>query len=440
MAGVYKAYDIRGVYNRDWNKEEAYKIGCFLPELLEASKIVIGRDVRATSDEIFKALTEGITDAGCDVYDIGLSSTPMVYFSTVKYDMDGSVMITASHNPPEYNGLKVSRKLARPVGYDAGLNRLEKMVQKNDFTKAQEKGEVHKLDIKKEYLEHLHTFAKNIKPLKVVIDTANGMGGLVIPDLLEELGFNVTKMYSELDGTFPNHLPDPLKQENLNDIMKKVPEIGADLGIAIDGDGDRVMFIDENGRYISADLVIPVLGKVLLDNRSGYVLYDVRSSRSVPEEVEKMGGKPYMWKVGHAYMKEKLRELDAIYGGELAGHYYFKDNFYTDSGVVALLVVLSALSKDKRRFSEIINEIKHYHFSGEINFKVDDKTGKIKKLKEKYSDGKLIEIDGIRIEFDDYWFNVRPSNTEPYLRLVVEANTEELMKKKVDEISSLITK
>jgi len=438
MAGIYKAYDIRGVYNKDWNKEEAYKIGCFLPTLLEAKKIVVGRDVRASSEEIFTALTEGITDAGCDVYSIGLSSTPMVYFSTVKYDMDGSVMITASHNPPEYNGLKVSSKLAKPVGYDTGLNKLEEMVRKNDFSKSSVKGKIHELNIKEDYLSHLHGFAKNIKPLKVVIDTANGMGGLIIPDLLKDLGFNVIKMYSELDGTFPNHLPDPLKQENLNDLMKKVTETGADLGIAIDGDGDRVMFIDENGRYISADLVIPVLGKVLLEEQKGYVLYDVRSSRSVPEEIEKMGGTPYMWMVGHAFMKKKLRELDGIYGGELAGHYYFKDNFYTDSGVVALLTVLSALSKDGRKFSEIINDIKHYNFSGEINFKVEDKKEKMEEIKEKYSDGKLIEIDGIRIEYDNYWFNVRPSNTEPYLRLVVEADTEELMNRKIEELTSII--
>lgn len=438
MGGIYKAYDIRGIYNKDWDKEAAYKIGYFLPKLLDAKKILVGRDVRATSEEIFEALTRGITDAGCDVYDIGISSTPMVYFGTIKYDMDGSVMITASHNPPEYNGLKVSRRGALPVGFESGLDKLEKMVENEEIIPKSNKGIISPINLKNDYISHLKGFAKNIKPLKVVIDTANGMGGLIIPSILEDLGYEVVKLYTELDGTFPNHLPDPLKEENLNDLKKMVIKEGADLGIAIDGDADRVMFIDEKGNYVSADLIIPLIGKAIMDNKGEYVLYDVRSSRSVPEEIEKLGGKPYMWKVGHAYMKIKLRELNGLYGGELAGHYYFRDNFYTDSGVVALLCVLSALSKDNRKMSEIIKDYKRYYFSGEINFKVEDKSGKIKELREKYSDGKIIDIDGIRIEFEDYWFNVRPSNTEPYLRLVVEAINEDIMRQKIKEISEII--
>ncbi|MDD5091101.1 MAG: phosphomannomutase/phosphoglucomutase [Candidatus Wallbacteria bacterium] len=438
MGGIYKAYDVRGVYNKDWNKEDAYKIGFFLPGLLKAGKIAVGRDVRKSSDEVFENLTRGMTDAGCDVYDIGLAETPMVYFSTVKYDMDGSVSITASHNPPEYNGLKVSKKLAVPVGYDNGLDQLEKMVKTGSIKPAAKRGSVKKLDIRNDYITHLKSFAQNIKPLKVVIDTANGMGGLVIPHLLEELGFNVVKLFAELDGTFPNHLPDPLKEENLVVLKQTVIKEKADLGIAIDGDADRVMFIDENGQYISADLIIPLMGLLLLKKGKGHVLYDVRSSRSVAEEVAKLGGKPYMWKVGHAYMKLKLRELDGLYGGELAGHYYFRDNFYTDSAAVALMCVLSTLSQDNRKISQIISSIRKYHFSGEINYKVNNKDEIINKLKAKYSDGTIIDIDGVRVEFPDYWFCVRGSNTEPLLRLVVEAKTKELMDKKVKELAEII--
>ncbi|MDD2716353.1 MAG: phosphomannomutase/phosphoglucomutase [Candidatus Wallbacteria bacterium] len=438
MSDIFKAYDIRGVYNKDWNKSDAYKIGYFLPKLLGGKKFAVGRDVRASSDEIFEHLVAGITDAGGDVYDLGLTATPMVYFSTVKYEMDGSVMITASHNPPEYNGMKVSRKLAMPVGLESGLADLKKMVESEITVKSSKKGKVHKLDFMKDYPDHLKKFARNIKPLKVVLDTANGMGGLLIPKLLEDLGFEVTNLFPELDGTFPNHLPDPLKEENLVDLKKMVVKKKADLGIAIDGDADRVMFVDENGGYISADLILPVMGKLLLKDQKGYVIYDVRSSRSVPEEIKKLGGTPYMWKVGHAYMKQKMRELDGVFGGELAGHYYFRDNFYTDCGTVALLCVLSALSMGTKKISELIAEIKHYHFSGEINFKVEDKAGKIKLLLNKYADGKLVDIDGIRVDYPDYWFNVRPSNTEPFLRLVVEAKTDELMKKKTKELTDLI--
>lgn len=438
MAGVFKAYDIRGIYNKDWNRDTAYRIGFFLPELLSASKIAVGRDVRASSDEIFAALSQGITDAGCDVYELGITSTPMVYFSTVHYDMDGSVMITASHNPPEYNGMKVSRKLALPVGYDTGLDQLEKLCQNKNIVKSQKPGKIVRIDVMNDYVSHLMSFTEGIRPLKVVVDTANGMGGLVEPGLLEKLGFTVINLFPELDGTFPNHLPDPLHEENLNILKQKVVEHKADLGIALDGDADRVMFIDETGKYISADLIIPLMGKVLLKNRSGHVLYDVRSSRSVAESVEKLGGIPFMWKVGHAFMKQKLRELDGIFGGELAGHYYFKDNFFTDSGAVAMLCVLNALSTDRRKMSEIIAEIKKYAFSGEINFRVENKQEIIDNLKKKYSDGKLISIDGIRMEFTDFWFNVRASNTEPYLRLVVEAKTQKLLEEKVSELKKII--
>jgi phosphomannomutase len=439
--GVFKSYDIRGLYNRDWDKTLAYRIGFFLPELLETDRILVGRDARESSEEVFEALTRGIRDAGCDVTDIGLCSTPSVYFATAHFDFGGSVMITASHNPPEYNGLKISRAKAIPVGYDTGLNRLEEMVGR-EIIPASAPGKMETLDIRAAYLSHLKPYGKSVQGIKAVIDCSDGMASVFIHDVIRELNGEIITMYDQPDGTFPHHPPNPLIEANLADVKQRTLAEKADLGICFDGDGDRVMFVDEKGRFVSPDLIIALLGLYFFrhsgqDHSGEAVTYDVRTSRSVVEYVEALGGKPVICKVGHSHAKKLLRDTQGIYGGELAGHYYFRDNYFCDSGVIAVLLVLAILSREDRSFSDLISNIRKYHFSGEINFKTEAKDRIIDNILADYSawpDAKVTDIDGIRLDFTDWWFNLRKSNTEPYLRLVVEAETETACRQRVDEL------
>ncbi len=439
--GVFKSYDIRGVYNRDWDKNLAYRIGFFLPELLETDRILVGRDARESSEEVFEALSRGMRDAGCDVADIGLCSTPSVYFATAHFGFGGSVMITASHNPPEYNGLKISRAKAIPVGYDTGLNRLEEMVRR-EVAPASAPGKMETLDIRASYLEHLKPYRKAVQGIKAVIDCSDGMASVFIHDVIRELNGEIITMYDQSDGTFPHHPPNPLIEANLADVKQRTLVEKADLGICFDGDGDRVMFVDEKGRFVSPDLIIALLGLYFFrhsgqDHSGEAVTYDVRTSRSVVEYVETLGGKPVICKVGHSHAKKLLRDTVGIYGGELAGHYYFRDNYFCDSGMIAALLVLAILSKEDRSFSDIVSDISKYHFSGEINFKTEIKDRIIENILADYSaqpDAKVTDIDGIRLDFPEWWFNLRKSNTEPYLRLVVEAKTETACRQRVDEL------
>jgi len=438
---VFKSYDIRGVYNRDWDKNLAHRIGFFLPELLETDRILVGRDARESSEELFEALSRGIRDAGCDVADIGLCSTPSLYFATAHFGFGGSAMITASHNPPEYNGLKISRAEAIPVGYDTGLNRLEEMIR-GEITPASTIGKMETLDIRAAYLEHLKPYQKAVQGIKAVIDCSDGMASVFIHDVIRDLKGRIITMYDQPDGTFPHHPPNPLIEANLADVKQRTLVEKADLGICFDGDGDRVMFIDEKGRFVSPDLIIALLGLYFFrhsgqDHGGEAVTYDVRTSRSVVEYVETLGGKPVICKVGHPHAKKLLRDTVGIYGGELAGHYYFRDNYFCDSGVIATLLVLAILSKEARSFSDIISDISKYHFSGEINFKTEAKGRIIENILADYSarpDAKVTDIDGIRLDFPDWWFNLRKSNTEPYLRLVVEAQSETACRQRVDEL------
>ncbi len=442
--GIFKSYDIRGIYNRDWNKETAYKIGFFLPKLLKAKTIIVGRDARLSSPEIFESLSKGITDAGCNVTDIGLCSTPACYFATAFYKADGSVMITASHNPKEYNGLKVSREMAIPVGYETGLNKLEDMVENDKIEPSDKRGTVKTINIREDYLNHLNRFKDKISEIKCVIDCSNGSAGVFIHDVFKDLDINPIFIYDTPDGNFPHHEPNPLIESNLTDLKNRVREEKADLGICFDGDADRVMFVDENGNFISPDLITALLGihffkhhpkKVGRDNT---VLYDVRSSRSVVEFVQELGGKPIMCKVGHSHAKKLLRETNGVYGGELAGHYYFRENYYCDSGMIAALTVLSILSRENKKISELIHSISKYHSSGELNFEIDNKAKVIEQIKTQYKEGKLTTIDGIRIDFPTWWFNLRASNTEPLLRLVVEAASKEELNTRVSELREKI--
>ncbi len=441
--GVFKSYDIRGIYNREWDKELAYRIGFFLPALLETDRILVGRDARESSGEIFEALSRGMRDTGCEVTDIGLCSTPAVYFATAHFGYGGSVMITASHNPPHYNGLKISRAQAIPVGYDTGLNRLEQMVQ-GELSPAPAPGNLRALDIRRAYLKHLQPYIKAVKGIKAVIDCSDGMASVFIHDVMRDLQGRIITMYDRPDGSFPHHPPNPLIESNLADVKKRTLAEKADLGICFDGDGDRVMFVDETGRFVSPDLIIAVLGlhffrQSAKDHRGEVVTYDVRTSRSVVEYVQALGGKPVVCKVGHSHAKKLLRDTQGIYGGELAGHYYFRDNYFCDSGMIAALLVLAILSREKRPFSELVSEINKYHYSGEINFKTTAKDHIIQAVLSEYGvlpGARLTDIDGIRLDFPDWWFNLRKSNTEPYLRLVVEASSAQALAERTGSLRS----
>jgi phosphomannomutase len=441
---AFKAYDIRGVYNEDFTKEDAYKIGYFLPELLQADNVLVGRDARISSDEIFEHLAQGIIDSGANVYNIGLSTTPMVYYITAKHKFAASVQITASHNSREYNGMKISKFNALPVGFDTGLNKLKEMMETREVFIAEKKGKIVDYKVKDEYLEFLKTYVQDYSNLKMAVDCSNGMAGLLIKKLL---GKNPVYLYDEIDGSFPNHEPNPLIEDNVADLKKTVIEEKCDIGIIFDGDADRVMFVDEKGKFISPDLMIGFMAHYFLENEKGAVLEDIRTSKAVKEYVENLGGKMHTWRVGRAYASPKLREIKGIYGGELAGHYYFRDFFYSDSGILASLIVLNLLSKFKKEgksLSELISEIGKYANSGEINFKIEQKKEAMEALKDYFvaeeEPMEILDFDGYRLEFKDWWFNVRPSNTEPYLRFLAEADTQEILDKKVKEVNTILKK
>ena len=442
--GVFKAYDIRGVYNQDFNKETAYKIGYFLPKLLPCDFIVVGRDIRLSSDEIFENLCNGINDAGVDVWNLGLATTPMVYFSTVYYKAQASVQITASHNPKQYNGMKISRAMAIPVGGDTGLKELERMVNEEKVTPvcSCKRGKIIDKDVHEAYLSYLKGFLPDLSNLNLTIDCSSGMSSLYVHELF---GDHAKYLNDKLDGNFPAHEPNPLEVKNCAQIMKAVPENKSDCGVIYDGDADRVMFIDERGRFIQPDYVTAIIGKYYLSKEKGSVLVDIRTSRSTTEYLEKLGAtKVFIWKVGHAFAKLKIREEHCIFGGELAGHYYFRDFNNCDSGLLASLLVLqtvSALKKEGKTLGQLVDEIVVYANSGENNFKLEDKDAAMNALYEKYSKlnpTKLLDFDGYRIEFPTWWFNVRKSNTEPYLRVVAEAKTKAELDEHFKEIEGII--
>ena len=444
--GAFHAYDIRGIYNVDFDKETAYKVGFFLPELLSADKVLVGRDARVSSPEIHEYLIKGLTDAGADVYDIGLSTTPMVYFGTANYGFKASVQITASHNPAEYNGMKVSRENALPVGLDTGLGQIKEWIETGrQCVPAAIKGQVYPMDVKADYLAFLLKYKKDWSSLKIAMDVSNGMASLFVRDIF---GDQPAYIYEEMDGSFPNHEPNPLVQKNVEDLKKLVLQTKADIGVIFDGDADRVMFVDENGRFISPDLMIAVLGHYFLEERGekGYIHQDIRSSKAIGEYLAPMGGVMNTWRVGRAYAALKLREIDGVYGGELAGHYYFRDFFYSDSGLLAAILIINVVAKMKEQgvsLSQLIGRIEKYQNSGEINFRLEDKKGAMDAVRDYFMQTEqstaYMDFDGYRVEFPDWWFNIRPSNTEPYLRFLCEATTKELLDAKVAKVREILT-
>ena len=445
--GAFHAYDIRGVYNLDFDKDTAYKVGYFLPELLSAEKVLVGRDARVSSPEIHEYLLKGITDAGADVYDIGLSTTPMVYFGTANYGFKASVQITASHNPAEYNGMKVSRENALPVGLDTGLGQIKLWIESGrECPKKDKPGQVFPMDIRKDYLDFLLKYKGDWSDLKIAVDVSNGMASLFVRDIF---GDQPSYIYEDMDGRFPNHEPNPLVPANVEDLKKLVCRTKADIGIIYDGDADRVMFVDENSRFISPDLMIAVLGHYFLEERKeeGAVLQDIRSSKAVGEYLTPMGGKMNTWRVGRAFAALKLRELDGIFGGELAGHYYFRDFFYSDSGLLASILILNVVAKMKLKgisLSSLIARIEKYQNSGEINFRLEHKREAMDAVRDWFLNHEeataYMDFDGYRVEFPQWWFNIRPSNTEPYLRFLCEATSKELLDEKVEKVREIVAR
>ena len=446
--GAFHAYDIRGIYNVDFDKEVAYKVGYFLPALLKADKVLVGRDCRLSGQEIHDYLIKGITDAGADVDDIGYSSTPLVYFGTANYGYKASVQITASHNPREYNGMKVSRENALPVGLDTGLGQIKQWIDEGRPTPpASKKGTVKEIDIKPDYIKFLKKYKGDYSNLKIAFDLSNGMSTLFAKEIYK--GEDASFLFDEMDGSFPNHEPNPLVAKNVEPLRKLVADIKADVGVIYDGDADRVMFVDDKARFVPPDLVIAMMARYFCDERgekNPRVLQEIRSSKAVAEYLSKnYNADVHTWRVGRAFAAPKLREIDGLWGGELAGHYYFKDFFYSDSGLLSSLIVLrivAALKKQGKTFSGQIAEIAGYCNSGEINFRLEDKPGAMKAVCDYFSAQekplKVMDFDGFRLEFADWWFNIRPSNTEPYLRFICEARTEALLQEKVAQARKLL--
>ncbi|MGR3310251.1 MAG: phosphomannomutase/phosphoglucomutase [Candidatus Brocadiales bacterium] len=440
---IFKSYDIRGIYPDEINEEKAQKIGFAIVDFLKQLKgtvknIVVGRDMRVSSSSLADSLIKGITNAGANAIDIGLVSTETTYFSVGYYRYDGGIMVTASHNPAVYNGFKVCREQAVPISFDTGLSKVAHLAMQ-PHTASKKCGTVVKKDVLQDYKSHVLNFVQYIKPLHVVIDAGNGMAGKMAPLVFEELPCKLTMLYPKLDGTFPNHPPDPLVAENTKELQLTVPKVGADLGVAFDGDADRCVFIDEKGQIITNDLITALIArKYLTMEPKATVVYDLRSSRTVPEEIIAAGGVPYRERVGHSHIKATMRETDAVFGGELSGHFYFRNNYYADSGLIALVEVLNIISERNDKFSNILAPLHRYYSTGEINFEVLDKDEKIRKLAKQFANGRVDYLDGITAEYDDWWFNVRKSNTQPLLRLNLEAKTKELMEKNMKAVVRII--
>ncbi len=440
----FKAYDIRGKVPSELNTDIAYKVGRAFVKLNNAKKVVIGMDVRVSSPELSKALANGLTDAGCNVIDLGLCGTEMIYFSTPYFDADGGVMITASHNPPEYNGLKFVKKGSVPMGYASGLGEVEQMILNNDLGElATVKGKVENKDVMDAFIENLNQFydANKMEPLKVVVNAGNGCVGPALDAIENKLPIKMIKVFHEPDSSFPNGVPNPLLPENRQPTIDAIKKHNADLGVAWDGDYDRCFFFDENGDFIEGYYIVGLLAKSILRSfPGGKIVHDPRLIWNTLDVVEKAGGEAVVSVSGHAFIKEKMRQVNSVYGGEMSAHHYFRENAYSDSGMIPFLLVMQLITEEGKKLSELVGDmIQKYPCSGEINSTIDNPKAKIAEIKAKYSDGKMDELDGISVEYDTWRFNVRISNTEPLLRLNVESKgNAELMKAKTEELLQLI--
>jgi phosphomannomutase len=442
---AFKAYDVRGLYPEELDEDGAYRIGRAYVEHFEPRSIAVGRDMRVSSPSMAAAAIEGAREGGADVADVGLVGTEMLYFAVGALGLDGGICVTASHNPKDYTGMKIVRRQALPVGGDSGLAEIRDRAVKGSWAAPASRGGVREENVWPGFVDKVFSFVHvdAIRPLKVVIDAANGMAGVMLPPVLERIPeLDVVRCYFEPDGTFPHHEPNPLLPENRELIVHETRTHGADLGVAFDGDADRCFFVDDTGEFVPGDFVTALLARSILGGEPGAkVIYDVRASWAVPEAIVEAGGVPLVNRVGHAFIKQRMRKEDALFAGEVSAHYYFRDFFQADSGVVPFLLVLELLSRSEKTLSEILEPLRSgYHLTGEINTPVADVPLVLQELKERYAaeGGRISHLDGLSVEFDDWHFNVRPSNTEPLLRLNLEALEGELMRRKRDEVLSLI--
>jgi phosphomannomutase len=443
LAAIFKSYDVRGIYPDQLNDDLAYKIGrCFVP-LLEAKNVAVGRDMRESGNNLFAAFARGATEAGGNVLDVGRVSTDALYFAVGKYELDGGVMITASHNPANYNGMKFTRSQAQAISLDTGLAQIRDQIASGNSPPpaAAAKGHITHRDILDEFAAHCLSFIepKKIKPFKIAIDAGNGMAGETVPHVFKHLPCEVVPLYFELNGSFPNHPASPIEPENMIDLQAAVRKHKCDLGAAFDGDADRMFIVDEKGDLIDGSTVTALVALNTLKRHPGSkILYNLICSRSVPELIKANGGIPVRSQVGHSLIKQTMREQDVVFGGEHSGHFYFRDNWYADSGMIALMQCLELFSETNKPVSEFITPIDTRFRSGEINSQVKDVQGKMREIEEFYKGAQVDHLDGITISYPDWWLNVRPSNTEPLLRLNVEGDTRELMEKHRDEALGLI--
>jgi phosphomannomutase len=436
---LFKAYDIRGVVPDQLNEDIARRIGYFLVRHLGAESLVIGRDVRATSPAMSAAAAEGASRAGAAVSLIGDCTTPMVYFATGSLGLDAGLMTTASHNPPQYNGFKACGKDATPISLATGLADVRDRVFSEEEITEIPGGSIQEVDIREAYKQHILGAIGAVPEMNIVVDCANGAVGPIFDEIFADTPLTVHRLFFEPDGTFPNHEPNPLEDKNIQDLSRAVLETGAQLGVAFDGDGDRCCLVDEKGVRISNDVATALMAREILDAYPGAtIVYDLRSSRVVPEEVEKYGGTAVRERVGHSFIKKTMRDHEAPFGGELSGHYYFKEHYYCDSALFAFVRFLRSFSSAGVPASELLEPLRRYPSTGEVNFEVEDKDGAIEQLADKYADGDQDRLDGITIRYPEWWLNVRKSNTEPLLRLNLEADTSDLMTTKLEEVRELL--
>jgi phosphomannomutase len=442
-AKVFKAYDVRGIYPDELDEAGAYAVGRAYVEEFEPRRIAVGRDMRLSSPPMADAVMRGAADAGADVLDIGMVGTEMVYFTVGELGLEGGVAVTASHNPKEYTGMKIVRRGALPVGGDSGLLDIRTRALTGASQGTGPKGTIREEDVWPRFVERVLSFIdlEAVKPLRVVIDAANGMAGAMLPPIIDRLPVDAVRCYFEPDGTFPNHEPNPLLPENREFITRKVTEEQAELGVAFDGDADRCFFVDDTGEFVPGDFVTALLAESILEKEPGAkIIYDVRASWAVPETIERAGGVPLINRVGHAFIKLRMREEEALFGGEVSGHYYFRDFSQADSGVIPFLLMLELLSKRGQKLSEILRDYRERFFiTGELNTPVSDVALKLQELKERFgAEGKVSHLDGLSVNAEDWHMNVRPSNTEPLLRLNLEDKSPDLMERKRDEVLEVI--
>lgn len=437
MGGVFKAYDIRGIHGETLTEELVTHVGRALVTFLGCKTVTVGRDMRPHSLPLFHALAEGLTRQGAHVIDLGLCSTPMAYFGNGRLGADAGVMITASHNPGKWNGMKLTRAQAVPISGATGIADLERIVAEAAYDPpAAAPGTVSQHDIAGEYAAHIRRHADLARPVRIAADMANAMGiveAAVLNDIMQ-----VDVLYGELDGSFPNHEANPLRTETLAALQQMVREGTYDFAVAFDGDADRVGFVDEQGGIIPMDSTTALIAREILSREKGTILYDLRSSRAVGEIIAESGGTPIMSRVGHAFIKQQMRDHNALFAGELSGHYYFRENYFTESSSLAVIHVANIVSRSDKPLSELVRPLQRYFSSGEINSTVEDPPAILAALRSRYADGRLVELDGLTVAYDDWWFNVRASNTEPLVRLIVEADTPELVAEKGDELTALI--